>query len=368
MIVLRHLVRGRAVRVRHPLLALACLAALLPTGSIAATDEDREAVREQLASQWYYTEVIIFHRPAVLDFLSEEALTTDPGAGFPATLLSLAPAPVTASGVGGQIRDEDPACLAFPAMDARALAAAEALALANDGALAADSPGRTADAGQATQEQPAVPAPVPEPRLAYDPLLDYLNSVGEFEDSLEARSLIPLAPERLTLGSEAARIDADRRFQVLWHGGWLQATPEREAPVPLLIQAGHRWGEVYQLEGTMDVTLGRYLHFHARLLYHEPLLGEAPADHPVPPTGAEPEATLDAGEPGIEESAVPAALTAVLNPGEPRFMVLDESRRMRSSELHYLDHPKLGVLVRIEPVEVPDSLVDAYLTLEESPE
>ena len=31
-------------------------------------------------------------------------------------------------------------------------------------------------------------------------------------------------------------------------------------------------------------------------------------------------------------------------------MELREQRRMRSGELHYLDHPKFGVLARVDPI------------------
>jgi hypothetical protein len=35
--------------------------------------------------------------------------------------------------------------------------------------------------------------------------------------------------------------------------------------------------------------------------------------------------------------------------------VLREQRRMRSGELHYEDHPRLGVLVLVTPVAAPAS-------------
>jgi hypothetical protein len=38
-------------------------------------------------------------------------------------------------------------------------------------------------------------------------------------------------------------------------------------------------------------------------------------------------------------------------------MELREQRRMRSGELHYLDHPKFGVLARVDPIQPPDTLV-----------
>jgi len=157
---------------------------------------------------------------------------------------------------------------------------------------------------------------------------------------------------------------------VLWHGGWLQAIPPRDTPVPLLIQTGHRWEDVFELEGTVAVTLGRYLHFQTKLLFHQPLLGEAPAPQPVAPEGEVAAQGMDQADAEAEPppGADAAVIDSALNPASPRFMVLDESRRMRSSELHYLDHPKLGVLVRIEPVEPPEALVEAYLALEESSE
>ena len=64
----------------------------------------------------------------------------------------------------------------------------------------------------------------------------------------------------------------------------------------------------------------------------------------------------------------PSDMMSALSPAQPPYMVMEESRRVRSGELHYLDHPKLGVLVRISPVVVPDALASAYLALEEDSE
>ena len=354
-----------------PLLGAALLA--FSALAVAATDAELEAAREQLARDWYYTEVIIFQRPEVMEYLSEEALTSDAAGGFPAATQAFLPAPAERasaarySGDAGAEGDADGYCLAFPEMQApQALTAAP-----EDTAAAPGEGARAADAGplagnedlDGDQVDATLPPPAATPRLAPDPLLDYLNTLAEFETTLEESSLSLLPGERLQLGAEASRINRDRRFQVLWHGGWVQALPARDAPLPLLIQAGHRADGVHQLEGTIDVTLGRYLHFHTRLFYHEPLQGESPVPAPIAPApggDAQPEDT--------QAETIPAAMVAALETQQPRFMVLEERRRMRSEELHYLDHPKLGVLVRIEPVDLPEALVDAYLALEESME
>ena len=46
------------------------------------------------------------------------------------------------------------------------------------------------------------------------------------------------------------------------------------------------------------------------------------------------------------------------------YFELNESRRMRSEEIHYLDHPALGIIVKITPIEAPESLVQAWKELE----
>ena len=40
-------------------------------------------------------------------------------------------------------------------------------------------------------------------------------------------------------------------------------------------------------------------------------------------------------------------------------------RRLRSEELHHLDHPAIGVLVRIDPIAIPAELVRSAAALEE---
>jgi hypothetical protein len=37
---------------------------------------------------------------------------------------------------------------------------------------------------------------------------------------------------------------------------------------------------------------------------------------------------------------------------------------MRSEEIHYLDHPALGIIVKITLIEAPESLVQAWEELE----
>ena len=48
------------------------------------------------------------------------------------------------------------------------------------------------------------------------------------------------------------------------------------------------------------------------------------------------------------------------------FAVLSESRRMRSNELHYVDHPHMGVLINITPFEPDTTLEQSWQTLQQA--
>ena len=47
------------------------------------------------------------------------------------------------------------------------------------------------------------------------------------------------------------------------------------------------------------------------------------------------------------------------------YFELNESRRMRSKELHYLDHPAMGIIVKVTPVEASLELATAWADFEE---
>ncbi|NIR29452.1 MAG: hypothetical protein GWN84_09115 [Gammaproteobacteria bacterium] len=92
------------------------------------------------------------------------------------------------------------------------------------------------------------------------------------------------------------------------------------------------------LEGTLRLHLARYLHLQADLLYYRP----PPAD-PLPADDS----------PATARNESPAGEPAAAEVWHPTLFRLQESRRMRSGELHYLDHPLFGVLALVTPFEVP---------------
>ena len=327
--------RGRE-RARATAISVCCALALMPP-AMAATGK----LEDQFTRDWYYTEVVVFQRPGVQDHASEEALTRRPEPLVRSMRSFLLPPERLwpAQGLDPFTRLQ----LAFPYLDHERLREVERAEVEPE---AEESPGAVG----------GVEPPVIQPSLAPDPLVDFLDQLARFEEHLAQLSYRWLDREYFTLSSHAAALARRGGHQVILHGRWLQPVPNRAAPEPLLIQAGPRYGDAFGLEGTFDVTLGRYLHFRAHLLYTEPLLGRRPLTRALPPPQA-------AG--GIRAPLAPPLLSGEdLEPDG--YMQLLESRRVRGGELHYLDHPKLGVLVRIEPVTPPEELVAAYAALEDA--
>jgi hypothetical protein len=167
-------------------------------------------------------------------------------------------------------------------------------------------------ANKSVQAQAAAPAaqPTPAERAA--------KLIADYQSQLQDRAFRFEPGNTLLLTPEDGRLQRSNLYRVVFHRAWVQPVPDRDQLRPMLIQAGERIGTGWRIEGFLGVTRGRYLHLDTRLWY---------TPNPSP----------DAQDPG--------------------YMELREQRRMRSGELHYLDHPKFGVLARVDPIQPPDTLV-----------
>lgn len=166
-------------------------------------------------------------------------------------------------------------------------------------------------------------------------------------------SFKPLAKSALRLQQEVKLLEASDRYRILYHNAWRQpgmdaatalpvhirqsfvqevspaarpsATdtdrPPSSLPVPTSAQQTRA-----ELDGYIRLILSRYLHAEVDLMYTTGL-------------------AVSSANPGyagtvLQEEIVP-----------PVVYRLQESRRMRSTEVHYLDHPVLGMIVLVTPYE-----------------
>ena len=209
--------------------------------------------------------------------------------------------------------------------------------------------------------------PAIAPRVSPTPYLNFITQLSLFEDALKENSFGAIAPERFELSKEASTLDQNPKFNLLLHQSWQQVVPPRAAPQQIYFTAK---ASATSLEGLISVTLGRYLHFAGQLWLEAPV-----ADY-------EAEQLLSVGDGTIanlhssstqkllntesveatttQKNASSLAALEKANSPKTAYFELNESRRMRSKELHYLDHPAMGIIVKITPVEASELLRQAW--------
>jgi hypothetical protein len=149
-------------------------------------------------------------------------------------------------------------------------------------------------------------------------------------------------------------------------------TTARNAPA-ILIHGGRTYGEHSELAGSITLSVGQLLQINTRLwlTQFEINYGQTPEDWPSLPESpyklkqailAQTE-TLDTQllipdevDPwslpieSLSESATEPAPEAYL---PQRIVVMDEERKIRSKELHYIDHPLFGLVIQLTPYTPP---------------
>jgi len=152
------------------------------------------------------------------------------------------------------------------------------------------------------------------------------------------------------LTKEYKRINNSSEYEVLQYSAWRQQGLESSKAFEVelaTLKNSHTTKSENNISGTIKVVLARYLHLFGNLDYHRLVAGEADdSDNMNQDQTAKGITSSSQPTPDKDESAAPVALaTEAAYPIEFR-------RRMRSKELHYIDHPLAGILVQINPVEL----------------
>lgn len=155
-----------------------------------------------------------------------------------------------------------------------------------------------------------------------------------------------LTPDELELDDLYTKIERLDAYRPLLHGGWVQPglPPEAAHPFDLSLLG------ISNPRGTIELYLSRFLHLKVDLSYAPPentAVGGDGSGAANPAFGTE-NSALGAGSSAF--GAADSTLDAFALP--PRYS-LHAERRLRSGEIHYIDHPAFGVLVQIRPVPEP---------------
>jgi hypothetical protein len=235
---------------------------------------------------------------------------------------------------------------------------------------------------------------------------DELNAVtgealADAEETVQETAEAPIDPDSPVLALPYQLLDEDslsfrsqarslRRqgHRIVFHGSWwAQLEEEAQTPALILDHSGDMdsldWPA---LQGSVQIYLSRYLHINVDLwlntmgdylpegwqidappLAAPSLASRTPRGESLNPWAPAPEPASEPGplfgtlqdDPGLvplitdESSADSDEVdpTRTLEYPWHHAIVHRQSRRMRSKEIHYLDHPVIGVVLRIVPVE-----------------
>jgi hypothetical protein len=137
------------------------------------------------------------------------------------------------------------------------------------------------------------------------------------------------------LTKEYQRIKKSSEYNILFYGAWRQAglsdTEAFEINIDDLDNKDKSTSH-NTITGNFKLILARYLHFYADLEYHREGNNDASSTSPA----------SDAGQNNSSDNNLST---------ENKTYPIAIHRRMRSKELHYIDHPLVGMLIQINPVE-----------------
>ncbi len=144
----------------------------------------------------------------------------------------------------------------------------------------------------------------------------------------QSNGFVPLTSDTFALSGKANALAKSGKYKILKHMSWLQPGLAREDAIPVRVSAGKNYKNEFsersfgnqptnELDGTVKVVLGRFLHVYTDLAYRK--------------------AFNISSSDALGRNRVLADFPVKTH------------RKMRSSTLHYIDHPYLGILVEIRP-------------------
>jgi hypothetical protein len=221
-------------------------------------------------------------------------------------------------------------------------------------------------AGLVREQTPEVYPRVPDASVEYteqDPVetgidpegLEFLEPGPDllFQQDPAHQAYRNLPRQEFSLNALAKRIGSSRYYHLLYHAAWRQPIQAMEKAMPILLHAGKQYDDYSELDGFITISRARYLHIDTDLWFttFSPRSGQA--------SMVMPDNTLNYPE-GDRELLQRYPDINLFETRRNNYLPVQtyrmvQSRRMRSSTLHYLDHPAFSLLIRVEKFSLPES-------------
>ena len=142
-------------------------------------------------------------------------------------------------------------------------------------------------------------------------------------------------------------IERSSEHRLLFHGLWRESLADPSEAIPIYVHGGLKYGDQHELQGS--ITL-RFNDNRDRIVIDSDLwlteysaVADLEGEWVLPQVPEAVLTPLDAM--GAGESGLAMGINSVFH--------MQQSREMRSTEFHYIDHPAMGIVILVEPYEVP---------------
>lgn len=189
-----------------------------------------------------------------------------------------------------------------------------------------------------------------------DEFLESVDVVGPFAEKPVTELRLPdmardsylLLPSSFSdFQTTNSRLDRSPTNRLLFHGVWRQPVVQPDDASPLIVRGGRQFGPHHELEGTITIRFNAnedrvVIDTNLWLTEFTNSISSDPGwELPLPPG-------ITTDEQGAENTV--ASRRPI---GINRIVQMQQSRPMRSTEFHYLDHPAMGVVVSVLPYDLP---------------
>lgn len=210
-----------------------------------------------------------------------------------------------------------------------------------------------------------------EPQADIAQLAAVMHNQATLEDAptITETPYIKLAKEQRALNPDDYTLERAPGYRVLFHQAWRQPAQSPRNTPWILIQGGKSYDDHFELEGSLRLYQSRYLHVQTNLwkVHYLPARSQPvnsdiiipPEEKPWPEIPATPEpppveiTTVEQLLIDVDKRSVfPVPADATAPSYQPdQIFTLKSSQRITAEQLHYMDHPNMGVLVLVTPFD-----------------
>lgn len=148
--------------------------------------------------------------------------------------------------------------------------------------------------------------------------------------------------ENYRLNKQAEKLQKNARYNILYHKAWKQPGLDKKSAVPIIINTDKNTPTEETngpsstssfISGRFKLIMSRYLHVDTQLILHKP---------------------IKSAKALVQEKSNDPSTTKNIDAKQYTQYPFTFERRMRSKEVHYLDHPLGGIIVLATPYRIKE--------------